>query len=86
MSYLALYRRFRPDTFSKVIGQELMRGVSLLNVTGGYTGAKRKMIMCSLRPFEVSTLYSIIERYDEKAFIIVTEVGEILGEGFKKIN
>lgn len=76
----------KPDEICKGISSELMRGVSVLDITGGYTGINRKMIMCSVRPFEVSTLYSIIERYDDKAFIIVTEVGEIVGEGFKKIN
>lgn len=76
----------KPDEICEGISKELMRGVTLLDVMGGYTGAKRKMIMCSVRPFEVATLYSIIERHDEKAFIIVTEAGEIVGEGFKKIN
>ena len=76
----------KPDEICKSVSQELSRGITLFDVTGGYTGEKRKMLMCSLRPFEVSLFYSLVEKYDPKAFIIVTEAGEIIGEGFKKLN
>lgn len=76
----------KPAEICKSIGSELIRGVTIFDVTGGYTGESRKMLMCSLRPFEVAAFYSLVERYDPKAFIIVTEAGEIIGEGFKKFN
>lgn len=76
----------KPAEICKSISSELMRGVTIFDVTGGYTGESRKMLMCSLRPFEVAAFYSLVERYDPKAFIIVTEAGEIIGEGFKKFN
>ncbi len=65
------------------ISKELKRGVTVLDVKGGYTGNSQKMLMCSVRIYEVATLYSIIERYDPAAFIMVTDAGEIIGEGFK---
>lgn len=71
---------------SQSLVSDLSRGVTILDVTGGYTGEKRKMLMCSVRPYEVSALYSIIEKFDPKAFIIVTEAGEIIGEGFKRFD
>ena len=76
----------KPTEICKSIGSELMRGVTIFDVTGGYTGESRKMLMCSLRPFEVSSFYALVERYDPKAFIMVTEAGEIIGEGFKKFS
>ncbi len=76
----------RPDEICENIGKELARGVTVLDVKGGFTGENRKMIMCSVRPYEVSTLYSVIEQLDNKAFIVVTEVGEIIGEGFKRFD
>ena len=76
----------KPDEICKSVSNELARGVTLFDVTGGYTGEKRKMLMCSLRPFEVSMFYSLVEKHDPRAFIIVTEAGEIIGEGFKKLN
>ncbi len=65
------------------VSMELSRGITVLNVTGGYTGNAKKMLMCSVRVYEVAGLYEIIERYDPTAFIVVTEAGEIIGEGFK---
>lgn len=73
----------KPSEVASTLVKDLARGVTILDVTGGYTGEKRKMLMCSVRPYEVSALYSIIEEFDPKAFITVTEVGEIIGEGFK---
>lgn len=71
---------------SDSILQELQRGVTLLDVVGGYTGTGKKMIMCTVRRHEVSTVYRIATRYDPKAFIVVGEAGEIIGEGFKSIK
>jgi len=68
------------------INSELLRGVTVIEATGGYTGANHKMLICCVRAYEVATLYSIIEKYDPNAFITVIEAGEIIGEGFKKIN
>ena len=76
----------KPSEVSKSLVHDLSRGVTILDVTGGYTGEKRKMLMCSVRPYEVSALYSIIEKFDPKAFITVTEAGEIIGEGFKRFD
>lgn len=60
------------------------RGVTVIDVVGGYKGKKRKMIMCTVRRNEVFAVYRSVRRYDEGAFIVVAEAGEILGEGFKK--
>lgn len=60
------------------------RGVTVIDVVGGYKGKKRKMIMCTVRRNEVYAVYKSVRRYDESAFIVVAEAGEILGEGFKK--
>lgn len=75
-----------PDEICRSIGKELSRGVTVLEVTGGYTGHNHKMLMCSVRVYEVALLYDIIEKYDNKAFITVTEAGEIIGEGFKRFD
>lgn len=76
----------KPGEVASTLVKDLARGVTILDVTGGYTGEKRKMLMCSVRPYEVSALYSIIEEFDPKAFITVTEAGEIIGEGFKRFD
>ena len=71
---------------AKAILSLVKRGVSLIDVTGAYTGSKRRMIMCTVRRNEVSSVYRLVREYDDNAFIVVGEAGEIFGEGFKPIK
>ena len=59
------------------------RGVTLLDVTGAYTGTKRQMLMCTVRRHEVAAVCRLATSCDKNAFIIVGEAGEVLGEGLK---
>ena len=63
---------------------KLNRGITKINVTGGYSKSQNEMIMCTVRPHEISTLYSIIKDNDLSAFTILSSADEILGMGFKK--
>lgn len=60
------------------------RGITIIDVVGGYSGESKKMIMCTVRRNEVHEVYKHVGQCDNKAFIVVAEAGEILGEGFKK--
>ncbi len=62
------------------------RGVTVIDVVGGYLGEKRKMIMCTVRRHEVHSVYKSAINADNNAFIVVAEAGEIIGTGFKKQN
>lgn len=74
------------DLMAKTITNELARGVTLLPAKGGFTGDDKNMLMCAIRPHEISRLNRIIRAVDESAFVIVTDAGEIFGEGFTKGN
>lgn len=75
-----------PDSICRDISERVHRGVTRIGVTGGYTGEQRIMLMCTLRRHEVATVHDIILEHDSKAFIVVGDVGEIIGEGFKVIS
>ncbi len=60
------------------------RGVTTVDISGGYTGNKGQMIMCTVRINEVHSVYNCARAHDDGAFIVVCDAGEILGEGFKK--
>lgn len=60
------------------------RGVTILEVTGGYNKEKKQMIMCTVRRNEVHAVYKSVKAHDNKAFIVVAEAGEIHGKGFQK--
>lgn len=62
----------------------IKRGVTIIDVKGGFMGEKRQMIMCVLRRNEVHSVYKYVHKADKNAFIVVAEAGEILGRGFKK--
>lgn len=63
---------------------DVNRGVTIIDVEGGYLGEKRKMIMCTVRRNEVHAVCKSVRNRDKSAFVVVAEAGEILGEGFKK--
>ena len=74
------------DSISKAVGERMRRGVTKIMAQGGYTKEPRIMLMCALRRHEVTALRDIIYEYDPKAFVVVADAGEIIGEGFKMHN
>ena len=82
-SKMLLIMSSRPDDVMREIMSTLGRGVSVIDAVGGYTGEAKKMLLCVVRAHEVAHVRQIIEKYDEKPFIIITDSGEVLGEGFK---
>lgn len=75
----------RAEQVTGQILQTLGRGVSKIQIVGGYTGKAQCMLMCVVRRQEISRLRSIIKNLDPTAFVVVTPAGDILGEGFKEI-
>ena len=76
----------KPEEASDRITEIMRRGVSLMEVVGGYTGKRHTMLMCTVRRHEVSQLLQIVKALDPQAFIVVGEAGEIIGEGFKPME
>lgn len=74
------------EEISQRILQEIDRGVTLLHGKGAYTGQEKEVLICAVRKSEFSKLKSIIREIDHSAFVVTTEAGEILGEGFKPVN
>ncbi len=74
----------KSDKMSGEIMSLVGRGITAIDATGAYTGAKKKMLMCTVRPNEVSAVCKIIRENDGEAFTVIADAGEILGEGFKR--
>ena len=73
----------KADYICREINGTLGRGVTKLSVVGGYTGEARTMLMCIVRAHEAAAVHDPVRQYDNRAFIVVTDAGEIIGEGFK---
>lgn len=61
---------------------EFERGVTNINVIGGYTNQNRSELVCVLSNSEFYRLKSIIKEIDPKAFYYVVRASEVSGEGF----
>ena len=72
----------RPEDIARVILEDLSRGVTYLQGEGGYTGEKKKVILCTFRQPEIVTVKEAVRRADPGAFMIVTAAHEVLGKGF----
>jgi uncharacterized membrane-anchored protein YitT (DUF2179 family) len=62
--------------------KELGHGSTLINVTGGHSGEKRKLIRVAVFRVEMSELRSFIATIDPKAFIIFSNAKTVNGKGF----
>lgn len=68
------------------ITSDLDRGVTVLKGYGGYTGEDKEVLFCVITRSEVSRLKRLVYSVDREAFVIITNVHEVLGEGFDEIN
>ncbi|MGN0427248.1 MAG: YitT family protein [Agathobacter sp.] len=62
---------------------ELDRGATGLHATGMYTGTDKCMLYCVVSKKQIVTLKEIVVDIDPEAFVIVSDVREVLGEGFQ---
>ncbi|MDD4698685.1 MAG: YitT family protein [Oscillospiraceae bacterium] len=76
----------KPEEMSSRIMELVGRGVTRMKVIGGYTQSERTMLMCATRRQEVTRLRAAVLQEDNEAFVIITDFGEILGEGFKGLD
>lgn len=66
---------------------ELNRGITILDAKGGYTNEdKNVMLVVVNQKKQEIKLKKIVKKLDEKSFIMVTDVYEVFGNGFKSIK
>jgi len=65
------------------IFNELERGVTYLYGEGGYTGREKKILFVSFSIRQSALLKYIILEEDPEAFIIMNDVHDVIGSGFK---
>ena len=62
--------------------RDMNRGVTLLQGKGAYTGAEKQVLLVAFRQREIVPIKRMLREIDPKAFFIVCDAHEILGEGF----
>nr|WP_229776656.1 YitT family protein [Alicyclobacillus cellulosilyticus] len=72
----------RPAEIADQIHRQLDRGTTILLAKGGYTGRDRQVVYCVVAREEVNRVQHIVSAVDPRAFVVVNDVHEVLGEGF----
>lgn len=62
--------------------REQERGVTILNGKGAYTGEARPVLMVAFKQREIVEIKRTVYELDPKAFLIVCDARDVLGEGF----
>lgn len=75
-----------PEGISQTVTQQMHRGVTGLPGKGMYTNAERVVLMVAVRRHELGALKRIVYNHDVESFVIMLNVNEVLGKGFKHIG
>ncbi len=70
------------DAIANRVATEMERGVTVLRGYGHYTKKDREILYCVIAKNEIIRLKTIITAVDPHAFVTVTEMNDVMGEGF----
>lgn len=62
------------------------RGVTGIHCVGMFEKNEALMLECIVKPRELPLYLSMVKKIDPNAFVIIANVQEVLGEGFKKME
>ena len=71
---------------SNRIFEELDRGATILKGEGVYTGREKNILLVVVSKKQVVELKRLVKEVDPAAFIIIADIHEALGNGFKPID
>lgn len=74
----------RSTEIGQAILNELGRGATGFAARGLYTGDEQEVIFCVVSRRELDDLKNIVHALDPDAFLVISDVHEALGEGFKE--
>ena len=66
------------------VTSEMDRSVTIIPAVGGYSGGDKQVVYCVVSRQEIRTLRMIVTGIDPAAFIVINDVHDVLGEGFKE--
>ena len=68
------------------IVHNLNRGVTALNSVGGYSGQEGKVLLVICRKQQLQSVVNEVKAIDPKAFVSVSSVSSVYGEGFEELK
>jgi uncharacterized membrane-anchored protein YitT (DUF2179 family) len=73
----------RAEEIARAITTRLGRGATLLQGTGAWSGSQRPVVLAVMSKKEIPAARELVESLDDRAFVIITDVYEVQGEGFR---
>lgn len=71
------------EEIARRILEDVDRGCTRISATGTFSGAQKDVLMCVLKSSrELVQVKAILKEIDPEAFVFVSEVREVMGEGF----
>lgn len=81
---LALIVTEQGDEIAKQIDLDPGRGSTILKGIGSYSKREKAVVMCACNNKQMYTIKKLAHQIDPKAFTVIVESNEVLGEGFKE--
>ncbi len=72
-----------PAEMVRAIDQISGRGATILKGKGGYSGEDKEVVLCASSNKEMYSIRKRAHEVDEKAFVIIVDSNEVIGEGFR---
>jgi uncharacterized membrane-anchored protein YitT (DUF2179 family) len=72
----------RPQDVADGLITRLNRGASFWEITGGFTGRKRYLVLCTITRSQVADLTQVVADIDHAAFVTIGVSHQALGAGF----
>lgn len=67
---------------AQLVMSKLQRGVTALKGSGMYSGEEKQVLMCVVSRKEAVAMVKYVKEADERAFVIIADAREVMGEGF----
>ena len=83
-SFIAHIISDKCEDINKEITESIDRGSTIIDVTGGYTGNPRRMLMVSFKMNQYSEIINTVNKIDKNAFVTIHQAHEINGEGWTR--
>lgn len=85
-SQVALIISSEYEAIAVEIGRKLDRGATFLHGEGSYSHTDTKVVLAAVKKQQITELKELVMDLDPKAFVIVQEAHQVLGDGFSRYS
>ena len=74
------------EEIAEAIGKQLDRGATFLHGEGSFGHTPTKVVLAAVKKQQIAELKELVMEIDPKAFLIVQEAHQVLGDGFSRYS